>query len=90
MEPLNRKLVELQKTLEAMRLAWLERAAARRQQRLEIPRWELHDDSDDGDEPDCFVGARLTPHRPLGGSAIALPEPADDLEADAVGVARES
>jgi hypothetical protein len=47
-----------------------------------------NDDTDLDDAPDAFVGARLRPQRPLGGSAIALPEPDEDLVTDAAGPSR--
>ena len=47
---------------------------------LNIPRVfsGVNDDADLDDAPDAFVAARLRPRRPLGGSAIALPEPDED------------
>ena len=60
--------------------AFRERGARRRPD-LRIPRVFSHvnDDTDLDDAPDSFVPARLRPRRPLGGSAIELPEPEEDL-----------
>jgi hypothetical protein len=54
--------------------------ASGRRPGLSIPRVfsHLNDDSDLDDAPDSFVAARLRPRRPLGGSAIELPEPEED------------
>ena len=60
--------------------AFRERAATFRSG-LSIPRVFSHvnDDTDLDDAPDSFVAARLRPRHPLGGSAIELPEPDEDL-----------
>jgi hypothetical protein len=65
--------------------AFRERAASRRPG-LSIPRVFSHvnDDTDLDDAPDSFVAARLRPRRPLGGSAIELPEPEEDLFVESV------
>jgi len=46
----------------------------------------VDDDLDSDASPDSFVGARLRPPGPLGGLAVALPEPDEDLTAEAVGI----
>jgi hypothetical protein len=48
----------------------------------------VDDDLDSDASPDSFVGARLRPRGPLGGLAVALPEPDEELTAEAVGVRR--
>jgi hypothetical protein len=65
--------------------AFRERAASRRPD-LSIPRVFSHvnDDTDLDDAPDSFVPARLRPRRPLGGSAIELPEPEEDLFVESI------
>lgn len=65
--------------------AFRERAASLRPD-LSIPRVFSHvnDDTDFDDQPDSFVAARLRPRRPLGGSAIELPEPEEDLFVESV------
>jgi hypothetical protein len=85
MEPWNRKLAELERMLEALSTVWQQRAAARRRKKLPFARGisDAPDDWDD-DDPDSLIGARLRPHPPLGGSAIALREPDDDLFIDAL------
>ena len=81
MDSANRKIEELQKIAQAMRDAWRQQAAVRRWFGLTIPRGFsiADDDSDLDDEPDALIGARLAPRHPLGGSAIALPEPDEEL-----------
>lgn len=57
---------------------------------MKIPRvFANNDDTDLDDAPDAFVGARLRPRHPLGGSAIELPEPEDDVNTEAVGSRRQ-
>ena len=82
---MNKRLEELEKTIRDFILAFRERTAARRL--LNIPRVFSHvnDDTDLDDAPEAFVGARLRPRPPLGGSAIALPEPDEDAMVCAVG-----
>jgi hypothetical protein len=87
MEPANKRMEGLNKMLDELMRAFRDRAAVMRR-----PLWNIsrvysnqHDDSDLDDAPDACVGARLRPHRPLGGSAIALPEPDADLSTDAIG-----
>jgi len=56
---------------------------------MNIPRvYSMFDDTDQDDAPEALVGARLRPRHPLGGSAIALPEPDEDLTAEPVGSRR--
>lgn len=90
MDPFNQSLEELEKTLRNAMRAFRERVAARRVPSLNIPRVfsTANDDTDLDDAPDAFVGARLRPPRPLGGSAIALPEPDEDLVTVAAGSRR--
>jgi hypothetical protein len=89
MDPLNRKIGELEKMLRERILAFRERIA-RRPPGLHIPRVFSNIDDDLDDAPDAFVGARLRPRRPLGGSAIELPEPAEDVNTEMVGSRRRS
>ena len=58
---------------------------------LSIPRVFSHvnEDTDLDDAPDSFVAARLRPRRPLGGSAIELPEPDEDLFVESVVASRD-
>ena len=71
-------------------LAFRERVA-RSTPGMHIPRvFSNIDDTDLDDAPDAFVGARLRPRHPLGGSAIELPEPDDELSTAAVGSRRQS
>jgi hypothetical protein len=85
MDPLNRKIEELQKMLGERILAFRERVA-RSTPGLHIPRvFSNIDDTDLDDAPDAFVAARVRPRGPLGGSAIELPEPDEDVTAEAVG-----
>jgi hypothetical protein len=87
-DPLNKRVDELDKWLRDTIAAFRERAAALRRQGLHIPRvYSNIDDSDLDDAPDAFVGARLRPTRPLGSSAIELPEPDEDLYVEALAVA---
>lgn len=81
MDSANRKIEELQKIAQAMDDAWRQQGAARRWFGSLIPRVLsiADDDSDLDDEPDALIGAKLAPRRPLGGSAIALPEPDEEL-----------
>jgi len=85
----NRRLSELEKLMRAYRDSLRARVAARRNL-LSIQRvFSMFDDDADADEaPDAFVTSRLHPRHPLGGSAIALPEPDEDTVAEAVGSRR--
>ena len=66
--------------------AFRERVAALTRQRMNIPRvYSIFDDTDQDDAPEALVGARLRPRHPLGGYAIALPEPDEDVISEAVG-----
>jgi hypothetical protein len=87
-DPLNKSIEELEKTLRNAARLFRERMAGLGRPGLKIPRVfaNINDDSDLDDAPDAFVGARLRPHRPLGGLAIALTEPDEDLTTEAVGV----
>jgi hypothetical protein len=87
-DPLNKSLEELEKTLGNSLRAFREAVAAHGRPWLKIPRVysNAYDDNDLDDAPDALVGARLRPQRPLGGLAVALPEPDEDLAAEAVGV----
>jgi hypothetical protein len=89
-DPLNKKVEGLAKMLSDIIRAFRERAASRRPG-LSIPRVFSHvnDDTDFDDAPDSFVAARLRPRRPLGGSAIELPEPDEDLFVESVGASRD-
>ena len=90
MDPLNRKIRELEKLLRERMLAFRERVA-RSTPGMHIPRvFSNIDDTDLDDAPDAFVGARLRPRHPLGGSAIELPEPDEELSTAAVGSRRQS
>jgi hypothetical protein len=85
MDPLNRKIEELEKMLRERILAFRDRVA-RSTPGMNIPRvFSNIDDTDLDDAPDAFVGARLRPRHPLGGSAIELPEPDEDVTTEAVG-----
>jgi hypothetical protein len=85
MDPGNRKIDELERMLRERIRAFRERAA-RMTPGLKIPRVFANiDDTDLDDASDALVGARLRPHRPLGGSAIELPEPDEDLSTEVVG-----
>ena len=89
MDQANRKIEELEKILGHAMRAFRERVAGLTRQRMNIPRvFANFEDTDPDGAPDAPVGARLRPRRPLGGSAIALPEPDEDLTAEAVGVRR--
>ena len=85
MDPLNKKVEELERILGDAFRAFRERVA-RRTPGLSIPRVFSHvnDDTDLDDAPDSYVPARLRPRRPLGGSAIELPEPDEDLFVESV------
>jgi hypothetical protein len=89
-DPFNQSIKELEKTLRNAMRAFRERVAAQGLPGLNIPRVfsTANDETDLDDAPDAFVGARLRPQRPLGGSAIALPEPDEDLVTDAAGSSR--
>ena len=90
MDPLNRKISKLDKMLRERILAFRERVA-RSTPGIHIPRvFSNIDDTDLDDAPDAFVGARLRPRHPLGGSAIELPEPDEGVAAEAVGSRRPS
>jgi hypothetical protein len=88
--PFNRSIEEIEKTVRNAIRAFRERVAAHGVPSLNIPRVfsTANDDTDLDDAPDAFVGARLRPQRPLGGSAIALPEPDEDLVTNAAGSSR--
>lgn len=87
MDPFNQSIKELEKTLRNAMRAFRERVAAQGIPGLNIPRVfsTANDDTDLDDAPDALVGARLRPQRPLGGSAIALPEPDEDQMTKATG-----
>ena len=85
----NRKIEELEKILGRAMRVFRERVASLTRQQMNIPRvFSMFDDTDLDDAPDAPVRARLHPRRPLGGSAIALPEPDEDLTTVAVGTSR--
>jgi hypothetical protein len=85
MDQANRKIEELEKILGHAMRAFRERVAQLTRQRMNIPRvYSMFDDTDQDDAPEAPVGARLRPRHPLGGSAIALPEPDEDLTTEAV------
>src|SRR5262245_2927582 len=86
MDPLNKTIAEIQKHLQDLARMFQERAA-RRRLGMSIPRVYSYrlDDTDADDAPDALVGARLRPRRPLRGSAIAVPEPDEDLLVGAAG-----
>ena len=88
MDPLNRKVEELERFIRETMRALRERNLGVLRHRLSIPRVfsNVNDDLDSDASPDSFVGARLRPRRPLGGLAVALPEPDEDLTAEAVAV----
>ena len=89
MDQANRKIEELEKVLGHAMRAFRARVAGLTPQRMNIARvYSMFDDTDLDDAPDALVGARLRPRHPLGGSAIALPEPDEDLTAEAVAVRR--
>ena len=89
MDQANRKSEELEKILGHAMRAFRERVAGLTRQRMNIQRvFSTFDDTDQDDAPDALVGARLRPRHPLGGSAIALPEPDEELTTDAVGLGR--
>lgn len=81
MEPLNIPAEGLNKFRDELIRAFRERAASMHRQLLRISRvYSMQtDDGDLDDAPGALVGARLRPRGPLGGSAIALPEPDDEL-----------
>ena len=91
MDPLNRKVEELERFIRESMRALRERTLGVLRHRLSIPRVfsNVDDDLDSDASPDSFVGARLRPRGPLGGLAVALPEPDEDLTAEAVGVRRQ-
>ncbi len=71
------------------RIAAFREGVARSTPGLHIPRvFSNIDDTDLDDAPDAFVGARLHPRHPLGGSAIELPEPDEDVATEALGARR--
>jgi hypothetical protein len=89
MDQANRKIEELEKILGHAMRAFRARVAGLTPQRMNIARvYSMFDDTDLDDAPDALVGARLRPRHPLGGSAIALPEPDEDLTAEPVGSRR--
>jgi hypothetical protein len=81
MDPLNKGLEELRRFFRATGSAFWQRRPD-----LKIPRVfsNANDDADLDDAPDALVGARLIPRRPIGGSAIALPEPDEDALVGAI------
>jgi hypothetical protein len=85
MDPLNRKVSELEQMLRTAILAFRDRVARTAYRGMSIPRVFSNVDDDPDDAPYSFVGARLHPRKPLGGSAIELPEPDEDLDTTAVG-----
>jgi len=87
MDPRNRKIAELEKLLLGKIAAFRERLA-RGTPGMHIPRVFSNIDEDLDDAPDAFVGARLRPRHPLGGSAIELPEPGEDISTEVVGSRR--
>jgi len=85
----NRKIEELEKMLRHAARAFRERVADLTRQRMNVPRvFSMFDDTDQDDAPPAPVGARLHPRHPLGGSAIALPEPDAEPTIEAVGFSR--
>src|SRR5262245_29475101 len=78
--------LELQRLAREFSRALRERIADRQRRLLSIPRvFATFDDDEDADDaPDAFVPSRLHPRHPLGGSAIAVPEPDEDTVAEAV------
>jgi len=86
--PLNRKIEELERFIREGMRALRERNLGVLRHHLGIPRVfsRVDDDLDSDASPDSFVGARLRPPGPLGGLAVALPEPDEDLTAEAVGI----
>ena len=90
MDPLNRKVEEIKRFIRDTMRTLRERNLGVLRHRLGIPRVfsNVDDDLDSDASPDSFVGARLRPRGPLGGLAVALPEPDEELTAEAVGVRR--
>ena len=88
MDPLNRRLSELEKMLRTAILAFRNRVARTPYRGMRIPRVFSNIDDDVDDAPYSLVGARLRPRNPLGGSAVALREPDEDLDTTAVGRGR--
>jgi hypothetical protein len=87
----NRKIEEIGKMFGHAIRAFREQLAGHTRQRMNIRRvYSMFDDTDHDDAPDAPVGARLRPRHPLGGSAIALPEPDEDLTTVAVATDRKS
>jgi hypothetical protein len=85
MDQRNRRISELEKWLRNSVRAFRERVAADTRYRMNIERvFAVSNDTDEDAAPDALVGARLRPRQPLGGSAIALPEPDEDLTAEAI------
>lgn len=86
MHRVNTRLVALEKMFAATIRACRARGTDIRH-RLIISRVysSLSDDADLDDAPEALVGARLHPRHPLGGSAIALPEPDEERFVEAVG-----
>ncbi len=79
MDPLNRKVSELDKILRTAMQAFRDRVARIPYHGMNIPRVFSDVDDDQDDAPYSFVGARLHPRHPSGGSAVALPEPDEEL-----------
>ena len=89
MDQRHRRIAELETWLRNSVRAFRERVAADTRYRMNIARvFAISDDTDEDAPPDARVGARLRPRHPLGGSAIALLEPDEDLTAEAVGRGR--
>ena len=88
MDPLNRKVEELERFIRESMRALREWNLGVLRHRLSIPRVfsNVDDDQDSDASPDSFVGARLRPRQPLGGLAVSLPEPDEDVTADPVAV----
>jgi hypothetical protein len=87
MEPVDKRPEGLNKMLGELMRAFRERAAMMRRPLWNISRVYSNqlDDTDLDDAPDALVGARLRPHGPLSGSAIALPEPDSEIMTDVIG-----
>ena len=84
MDPLNTKLSELERAMRMAMLAFRDRVARTPFEGLSIPRVFSNIDDDVDDAPYSYVGARLHPRHPLGGSAIELPEPDEELHTEAL------
>jgi hypothetical protein len=87
----NRRLSELERILQDVRARGvLQARLAAMRARMVIPRvFSVFDDDTDADDaPDAFVTSRLRPRTPLRGSAIAVPEPDEDVAVVALGQRR--